>query len=184
MSEEGFSEKVDLPGQSDIFEALSSSDNDDSSAASVTTSETSAFLKKQISFLQNDEDLPKKYTGKVEAPIYHPRQQRPHVKLLVDITKTNQLLREIDDSLVSDSEKEFLRAAAWRHSIFYYERIADYYAHSSRPMQQLMEKSALVIIDFNSAIENGFVNVCDEIRSQYFQEYGDLASSNDGDSSL
>ena len=40
-------------------------------------------------------------------------------------------------------------------------------------MQQLMERSALVIIDFEKAIELGYVNLCKEISNQYLQEYGE-----------
>ena len=40
-------------------------------------------------------------------------------------------------------------------------------------MQELMEKSALVIIDFEKAIQLNYVKLCDEIRNQYLQEYGE-----------
>jgi hypothetical protein len=54
-----------------------------------------------------------------------------------------------------------------------YEKIADYYAHSSKEMQHFMERSALVIIDFEKAIEYGYIKLCDEIRTQYLEEYGE-----------
>ena len=38
-------------------------------------------------------------------------------------------------------------------------------------MQELMEDSALVIIDFNKAIELGYVKLSEEIASQYLDEY-------------
>jgi hypothetical protein len=63
--------------------------------------------------------------------------------------------------------------AARRHNVFNYEKIADYYAHSSKEMQELMERSGLVIIDFEKAIQNGYVKLCDEIRKQYLEEYGE-----------
>ena len=34
-------------------------------------------------------------------------------------------------------------------------------------MQDLMEKSALIIIDFDKAIENGFVEMSDQIAKTY-----------------
>jgi hypothetical protein len=40
-------------------------------------------------------------------------------------------------------------------------------------MQNLMEHSALVIIDFEKAIEYGYVRLCDEIKNQYLEEYGE-----------
>lgn len=182
MGEDGFSEKIDLPGQSDIFEALLKEDSCAEDTRSESGSKESTVIKKQISFFTEDEVREKKYTGKIEAPIYRPRGQQPHIMLLCDTIKAKQLIREIDEALVSDAEKDFLRAAAWRHAVFHYERIADYYAHSSAQMKRLMEKSALVIVDFDRAIEGGFVNVCEEIRAQYFQEYGNVGDADRGDS--
>jgi hypothetical protein len=114
-----------------------------------------------------------KYTATIKAPIYEPKNQKPHLLTLCDDTKTRGLIREIDDSNLSDDEKAFLRLAATRHSVFHYERIADYYAHSSSEMQRLMERSALVIIDFEKAIEGGFVRLCEEIERQFMEEYSD-----------
>ncbi len=67
----------------------------------------------------------------------------------------------------------FLVDCARRHYVFNYEKIADYYAHSSKEMQQLMEKSALVIIDFEKAIQYGYVKLCDDIKKQYLEDYGE-----------
>lgn len=36
-----------------------------------------------------------------------------------------------------------------------------------------MERSALIIIDFEKAIEYGYVKVCDDLRNQYLEEYGE-----------
>ena len=47
--------------------------------------------------------------------------------------------------------------------MFNYAKIADYYAHATPEVQNLMEKSALVIIDFNDAIMNGYVELSKEI---------------------
>jgi 1-aminocyclopropane-1-carboxylate deaminase/D-cysteine desulfhydrase-like pyridoxal-dependent ACC family enzyme len=87
----------------------------------------------------------------------------------VDTAKTKQLIREIEQSGLPKEEKDFLIEAAKRHSVFHYERIAEYYAQSSREMQELMEKSALVIIDFGKAIELGYVRLCEEIKNQYME---------------
>jgi hypothetical protein len=51
--------------------------------------------------------------------------------------------------------------------------VADYYAHATPEMQRLMERSALVIIDFDAAIEGGFVRICKEIKTQFMEEYSD-----------
>jgi hypothetical protein len=40
-------------------------------------------------------------------------------------------------------------------------------------MQSLMEESALVIIDFEKAIQFGYVKLCNDIKNQYLQDYGE-----------
>jgi hypothetical protein len=115
----------------------------------------------------------KKYSAKIEAPIYEPKNQPPHILTLCDDGKAKALTREIEESGLNDQEKAFLRLAAHRHTVFHYERCADYYAHASPEMQRLMERSALVIIDFESAIENGFVKLCNDIKTQFMEEYVD-----------
>jgi len=127
---------------------------------------------KQINMFTNEvEEDDKKYSSKIEAPIYEPNHKKPHLLELVDIAKSNGLIREILASSIPQDEKEFLIEAAKRHSVFNYEKIADYYAHASKEMQLLMEKSALVIIDFQKAIENEYVKLCEEIKNQYMESY-------------
>jgi len=114
-----------------------------------------------------------KYSSKIEAPIYEPKNKKPHLMELVNKSKTHRLIKEIDSSELPLDEKTFLIDAARRHSVFNYEKIADYYSHSSPEMQHLMERSGLVIIDFEKAIQYGYVKLCDEIRTQYLEEYGE-----------
>lgn len=121
-------------------------------------------------FKSNEEQ---KYSTKIESPIYEPKNQKPHILELVDKSKTQRLIREIQESNLDEDEKKFLIDASQRHMVFNYEKIADYYAHSNKEMQNLMEKSALVIIDFEKAIQLGYVKLCDEIRTQYLEEYGE-----------
>lgn len=131
---------------------------------------------KQINMFGNEfkqDEGEKKYSSKIEAPIYEPKNAKPYILELVDKQKTHRLMREIDNSSLSIEEKTFLMDAARRHNVFNYEKIADYYAHSSPEMQNLMERSALVIIDFEKAIQLGYVKLCDEIRTQYLEEYGE-----------
>ena len=118
-----------------------------------------------------------RYTQKVGAPIYSPSPRRPHIFELVDIRKSEALINGIKKSNVSDEEKRFLIEAAKRHSIFNYSKIADYYTHASKEMQHLMEKSALVIIDFDKAIEYGYVRLSENIR-RIQASSGRLANNN------
>ncbi|HRB60856.1 MAG TPA: hypothetical protein PLP80_15240 [Niabella sp.] len=126
---------------------------------------------KQFNLFGKEEDTEQKYSSKIQAPIYEPKNQKPHIMELCDKSKTHRLLREIDNSSLSYEEKTFLMDAARRHNVFNYEKIADYYAHSGKEMQQLMERSGLVIIDFEKAIELGYVNLCEEISNQYLEVY-------------
>ena len=122
-------------------------------------------------FAPNEDD--QKYSSKIDSPIYEPKNLKPHILELIDNEKTHRLMREIDASNLPIEEKTFLLNASKRHLVFNYEKIADYYAHSSKEMQHLMERSALVIIDFNKAIDYGYVKLCEEIRNQYLTEYGE-----------
>ena len=106
-------------------------------------------------FEESEED--KKYTTKVNIPQYLPSMECPRLEECVDLSKYYELIRKIDASNVSEENKEFLRFAATRHIVFTYSKIADYYAHADKEMQELMEQSALVIIDMNDAIANGYI---------------------------
>lgn len=103
------------------------------------------------------------YTTEVKIPQYEVIQDEPLIEELYDREKEDELISEIDESNVSEKEKEFLRAAAHRHCVFDYRNIAEYYASASPEMQQLMERSALVIIDYDDAIANGYAELSDKI---------------------
>lgn len=108
-----------------------------------------------------NEDNP--YTAKIKAPIYTIKGLKPSLDEMINLDKYNNLIKEIKDSNLSDNDRKILTLAASRHIVFNYENIAEYYAHSSKEIQNLMEKSALVIIDFNKAIENGFVKLSNRL---------------------
>lgn len=109
-------------------------------------------------------DIDSKYTTKVLIPQYLPKNVKPNIAELCNDTKTNKLIYEIKQSSVTNDEKEFLINAARRHLVFNYSKIADYYAHSNKEMQALMEKSALVIIDIDDAIANGYVKLSHKLN--------------------
>jgi hypothetical protein len=86
---------------------------------------------------------------------------------LFNTEKFFTLCEQIDKSTATEDEKHFLKMAAHRHVVFDYENIAEFYSHSPKYIQDLMEKSALVIIDFDKAIENGFVEMSESIAAIY-----------------
>ena len=105
-----------------------------------------------------------KYLKKVDIPQYLPSETKPTIKELCSDDKTYKLVEEIKKSNINEEEKQFLIKAAQRHLVFNYSKIADYYAHSDKEMQKLMEKSGLVIIDINDAIANGYVKLNNELK--------------------
>lgn len=112
-----------------------------------------------------------KYTSKIKAPIYEPKNIKPHPLELFDDSKSKRLIRQIDLADIDIETKRFLIEAAKRHTVFNYSKIADFYAHSGKEIQELMEMSALIIIDFEKAIQLGYVKLQDDITQQFLSEY-------------
>lgn len=104
-----------------------------------------------------------KYTMKTNISQYEPKGEEPDITELVDISKTKELLERIEASDVTKKQKQFLRFAAYRHLCFNYSKIAEYYCHQNKEMQELMEDSALVIIDFDDAIAKGYVQLSKQV---------------------
>jgi len=112
-----------------------------------------------------DENSP--YTNKTIAPIYDPSGTQHKPEHLYDATKTNQLLADIETADIPSDVRAFLTSAAHRHTAFNYSKIADFYATASKEVQELFEQSALVIIDFEQAIENGFVRLDKHVEEAF-----------------
>ena len=125
----------------------------------------------QLSIQEEVNDSENPYTDKVSSPIYEPTGDKPDVSELFDDSKTFELVQKIQESTIPEHEKNFLRLAAGRHTVLNFDLIAEYYAHSSKDCQNLMEDNALVIIDFDKAIENGYVSLKNKISDQYIEEY-------------
>jgi len=120
---------------------------------------------------EKDDDNP--YTKLVATPIYEITGEKPAISDLYDTDKYKSLISEIEKANIPQAEKDFLSIAAQRHIVFRYDKIAEFYAHSTPETQQLMENSALVIIDFQKAIELGYVKLAKDIAAQYGETYPD-----------
>lgn len=123
-------------------------------------------------FEATKKEVDKLYTHKIQIPQYIPSNDVPAIEGLVDYEKYSRLIRNINNSNVSNEEKQFLRFAASRHLEFNYSLIADYYAHAEPEMQRLMEESALVILDIDDAIANGYMKLSENIK-QILKESGE-----------
>ena len=113
-----------------------------------------------------DDEPDDKYTMKTDIPQYEVAGDQPNLADMLDSTKADELIAEIESAEgVTDAEKQFLIQAARRHNVFNYRNIAENYANATPEMQQLMEKSALVIIDLDNAIAYGYAKLSDTISS-------------------
>jgi hypothetical protein len=113
------------------------------------------------------------YNRSVASPCYAITGEKPEIPELFDNTVTEKLVKEINESNLPDAEKAFLRIAAQRHTVLNFKKIAEYYAHADKELQTLMENNALIIIDFNRAIELGLVELTKRISALTKEEYGD-----------
>ena len=116
-------------------------------------------------FAARGEESEFEYSSKIEAPQYNITGDNPELEELYDTEKADALAKEIDEADVPKKVKAFLKVAAMRHVVFNFRNIAEYYAHADAKVQRLMEKSALVIIDFEDAIRNGFVIVSERMAA-------------------
>ena len=107
---------------------------------------------------------PDAYTHKIDGLTYEPTGEKVGISQLYDDSKFRELVAEIERANVQSEVKMMLRIAATRHIVFDYRNMAEYYAQASPEIQRLMEQSALVIIDFDNAIQNGFVALSSALK--------------------
>lgn len=120
---------------------------------------------------EDDEQDDDKYTLKVNIPQYEITGDEPNFADMLDSDKADALIAEIESAEgITDEEKQFLIQASRRHNVFNYRNIAEYYAHATPEMQRLMEKNALVIIDVDDAIANGYARLSDDIMAMMEDE--------------
>lgn len=123
---------------------------------------------------EEDDGEDNHYTMKTDGIQYIPDENVDYsIEELVDDSKTKELLERINQADVSEEIKKFLTYSAYRHLVFDYGKIADYYAKADAEVQRLFEESALVIIDFEDAMKNGYVKTFQEIEGMRFDLYGD-----------
>jgi hypothetical protein len=167
--------RVDRQGLYDFMQGAEISIDDLSTSFSVPDTEFNMDGFRNEFF--NDAAIPKDniYTDKIKSPIYQPTGEKPKPKEIYDLTKTNQLLSEINSVVnLPEDIRMFLIFSAYRHIVFNYEKIAEFYCHQNIDVQGLMEKSALVIIDFKKAIEEGFIKLTDEISESFDQNNSEV----------
>lgn len=122
---------------------------------------------------ENEKDEDATYTNKIDIPHYEITGEKPSISELLKEDKSKELIKKINASNISDEEKNFLIKASTRHYAFDYSKIAEYYVHADKETQELMEQSALVIIDYENAIKNGYTLLSKEINKMSEEDYGE-----------
>jgi hypothetical protein len=100
-----------------------------------------------------------KYTRKVSIPVYEIKGEEPEISEMIDTNKADKFIKQIQEMDIPDELKKFLIDSATRLYEFNYSKIAEFYAHQNKDVQDIMEKLALVLIDVDKAIENGYVKM-------------------------
>ena len=109
------------------------------------------------------------YTNVINIPQYEIVGDKPENSELYDATKTEALKAQINAANLPKDVHDFLTHAANRHTVFNYQKIAEYYPHMTPEVQEMMEASALIIIDAEDAIKHGYANfmlAIDELEKQ------------------
>ena len=83
---------------------------------------------------------------------------------LFDLTRFEELRKEVEHSNCSEFDKDILLYACSRFIEFNYANIAEYYCQADKDTQELMEKLALVIIDMDEPLDNGYVKLSKQVE--------------------
>lgn len=159
--------EIDQAMLSDIFKGIDT----DEIPIELTgyTAEQIGELEKALQGIEDDGTGldAEKYTDKTDVPQYEVTGKAVTLTECVDKDRADEFLREIEAAKgLTAEELDFLKLAATRFYAFNYKNVAEYYAnHASPAMQRQMEKMALVIIDFDDAIKNGYVVLSKDLKA-------------------
>lgn len=128
--------------------------------------EIEAFLNPK----SEESTLSDEYTHKIDTPVYEPKGEKPKISELVDKERTKLLVDKIKKANIDPDIQNFLVEAANRHLTFNYEKIAEFYCHMDKKTQELMEDSALVVIDFQKAMQLGYLKLKEDVEQILTEE--------------
>jgi len=111
------------------------------------------------------ENFDEVYNTKINSPIYKPTGEKPEINELYNLNSYNKLIENINNKEYNSIFKEFLKYAATRFIEFNYKNIAEYYSHAEKKEKQIIEDLAMVIVDYNKAIEKGFVKLFNTLEN-------------------
>lgn len=113
------------------------------------------------------------YTDRDATVQYEPSGDCPPLSKLVDTSRTDELVQQINEAEIPEDVKAVLRTGAQRHTVIDFRHMADYYAHATPAVQRLMEEQALIILDVDDAIKRGFARLEKELTEQAAEEHPD-----------
>ena len=108
-------------------------------------------------------DSVNRFTQKITVPRYEIVGEKPKINELYKTDHSDKLRKRIENTDLAEDIKTFLIEATKRHTVFDYRKIAEFYPHASAQVQELMEDSALIIIDADDAIAKGYAIFAQEI---------------------
>lgn len=100
----------------------------------------------------------------IELPFYEPSSDCPNESELVDMSRYNDLIDLIDKTDATTELKTVLKARAAFFCDFDFDKIADYYAHSSKDVKDVIKSLGLVVLAPKEAVESGFVELSEMIE--------------------
>lgn len=96
-------------------------------------------------------------------------QEKVSAESCYNVKKYQELKEEIQQKDLPKDIKKMLLLAATRHIVFNYQLLAEFYSQAEKDVQELMEKSGLVIIDFDDAMENGYVELTETLKELKYE---------------
>ena len=122
------------------------------------------FPELDLEEISDDEMEDNWYTQKTDTPIYEPTGEKVEIEEMINTDKYKELTDKINNAKLPDDIKDFLLKASTRHIQFNYKKIAEYYSNAPKEIQELFEDNALVIIDFDKAIEDWYTLLLNQFR--------------------
>ena len=99
----------------------------------------------------------------IEIPFYEASEIAPSIEELANIDEVKELINKIDNLEIENELKEILKIRASFFADFDFQKIADYYHHSSDETKSIFESLGLVILAPKKALEMGFVEISEHI---------------------
>jgi hypothetical protein len=117
--------------------------------------------------IDGDGELDDDYSQKIGEVVYEPKNTNHKAEDL--FLRDDRFDNEI--SLIkNESIRELFKARVSFFYSFHYSKIADYYAYQATDEEKaLFEKLALVLLDKNQLIENGFSDLVNELETKEYE---------------